>query len=165
MPETTTARELYARMREREETMSYAERVEANLKGLTAVSTGTCPGCDECRESVEYIPEHTYAYGDGKSGDGRWYIKAVGVGASYDTEEECLAGCREAFEAGWSAGCFDSEPSFSWSPCGICDSHRGGDREVWHGRDDLTGTLYHFDDACTDCVIYLANGDLPEEDE
>jgi hypothetical protein len=141
----------------------YTERVESNLKGLTAVSTGLCSGCDECRESVGYVPEHTYAYGDGPSGDGRWYIRAVGVMQTYDTEEECLAACREGFQVGWESGCFPDEPSFSWASCGICGSTLGGDREVWHGIDDLTGTLYHFGNACVDCIIYLANGDEPEE--
>ena len=140
----------------------FTEAVERGLKGLTAVSTGICPGCDECREGVGYVPQHTYAYGDGPSGDGRWYIESVGVGASYDTEEECLQGCREGFDVGYSGGCFDDEASFSWGSCGICGDNLGGDRYHWHGLDDLTGTLYHFDDACTDCVMYLANGEEPE---
>ena len=28
----------------------YTDRVEANLKGLKAVSTGVCPGCEVCAE-------------------------------------------------------------------------------------------------------------------
>ena len=106
--------------------MTYVENVEHNLNGLTAVSTGVCPGCEECRST--YAPDMS----------------------------------MEEFDNAYSSGSVYGEASFSWGSCGICGSTLGGDREVWHGLDDLTGTLYHFDDACVDCVMYLANGDIPE---
>lgn len=54
-------------------------------------------------------------------------------------------------------------PYFSWSSCDTCGSPLGGDREVGHGvnADDV---LVHLA-VCTDCVIYLANGDLPKEED
>lgn len=52
------------------------------------------------------------------------------------------------------------EPSFSWSPCGICGSRLGGDRYTWHA--DMDGELQHYSDACVDCVMYIENGDEPE---
>jgi hypothetical protein len=67
----------------------------------------------------------------------------------------------EEFEVAWSSGEVYSEPGFSWSPCGICGSGLGGDREPWHAINE--GEILHFDDACVDCVLYLAYGDLPEE--
>ena len=140
---------------------AYTDSVESTLKGCKFVSTGICPGCDECRESVGYVPEQTFAHGDGPTGDGYWYIRAVGVGASHPDEETCLAACEEGFDAGVGSGCFASEAGFSWSACGICGSSLGGDREVWHWVDDKN-RIQHESDACTDCVIYLANGDEPE---
>jgi len=60
-----------------------------------------------------------------------------------------------------------SESHFSWSPCDSCNSHLGGDRHAAHGYitfDDGSEELVHFD-VCTDCLLYHANGDVPEEEE
>ena len=54
------------------------------------------------------------------------------------------------------------EGGFSWSPCGICGSTLGGDRYVWHWLDE-DGELMHESDGCADCLIYISNGDEPEE--
>ena len=102
---------------------AYTDAVERNLKGLEAVSTGFCPGCEECQD----------AYGL--------------------TAEEA--------EEKWSNGEIDSDPSFSWSACECCGSSLGGDREVAHAI--LDGEIIHMDGFCVDCVMYLANGDEPEE--
>jgi hypothetical protein len=67
----------------------------------------------------------------------------------------------EAFEEAWSHGRINSEVFFSWRECGICYSHLGGDREIWHWVDD-NNKIRHEYYACTDCVLYLANGDEPE---
>jgi hypothetical protein len=106
---------------------TYTDRVAAGLEGLRFVSTGICPGCEECAdmhgfESVEQM------------------------GREYETGSLC------------------DEPHFSWSPCGICGSHLGGDREVWHWV-DKDGAIIHEPGACVDCVMYLANGDIPEGEE
>lgn len=70
--------------------------------------------------------------------------------------------------AAWRDGKLDGGgESFSWSPCGVCGTKLGGDRCTWHwisggiehGKGD---EIVHEDDACTDCVFYLANGDEPE---
>lgn len=67
------------------------------------------------------------------------------------------------YEAARDYGTLD-EASFSWSPCGICGCRLGGDRYFWHAIrvGDESREILHFDDACTDCVYYLANGDEPE---
>lgn len=54
-------------------------------------------------------------------------------------------------------GSYDSD--FSWSSCESCGSHLGGDRHPAHGL--LDGRIVHLD-VCIDCLLYLANGDLPE---
>jgi len=109
---------------------AYCEAVERNLKGLEGVSTGDCPGCEQCAENADMTPEeHEEAWG---SMDG-------------------------------------AEASFSWRSCGICGCHLGGDRHVWHFIIPKDGScvgqpIYHEDDACTDCVMFLANGDVPEDE-
>lgn len=53
------------------------------------------------------------------------------------------------------------EGSFSWRACDSCGSSLGGDRYAAHG--DINGELTHFA-VCVDCMIYHANGDLPNFD-
>lgn len=130
---------------------AYTDRVESSLRGLTAVSVGECPGCEQCADAHNMTPEEH---------DKAWHACEV-----------------------------DGESHFSWSPCGICGSRLGGDRHVWHAlhadqvaaRDAHRETarhmpigretrepeveILHFDDACVDCVMYLANGEEPEEEE
>ena len=52
------------------------------------------------------------------------------------------------------------EGSFSWHSCDICGSSLGGDRFPAHAV-DANGDIEHFD-ICTDCLLYLANGEEPE---
>ena len=53
------------------------------------------------------------------------------------------------------------EPSFSWSQCEGCGSRLGGDRHPAHATVGLNHEVVHLD-VCVDCVMYLANGDEPE---
>lgn len=83
--------------------------------------------------------------------------------------EACMEidGCDdvEAHRMKWSSSdCASGETHFSWSPCGICGTKFGGDRHAWHWIDpnDPKREIHHEDDVCTDCVLYLANGDEPE---
>jgi hypothetical protein len=69
-----------------------------------------------------------------------------------------VAEFNEAYENGEVC----EEGSFSWSSCGICGSSLGGDRYPWHWIDE-NGEIVHESDACVDCVVFLANGDEPED--
>lgn len=58
------------------------------------------------------------------------------------------------------------EPSFSWSQCDSCGSNLGGDREPatmiptdYEAGDDTMIEV----SICVDCLLYWANGDLPEQ--
>lgn len=139
--------------------MGYVERVEANLAGLDAVSVGTCPGCDECRGN--YGDEYRVEFDD----DADRFTFPAADGAEWPTEAEAEAAAREAFADAWRSGKAECEDpgGFSSGGCGVCGSPLGGDRFTWHALGD-GGRLLHFDDACTDCVLYLANGDVPERD-
>ena len=68
----------------------------------------------------------------------------------------CVHSAKAAVEAGDSL----SEGSFSWEPCDICGSHLGGDRFSAHALDD-DGQIIHLE-VCTDCVMFMANGELPD---
>ncbi len=94
----------------KQEYTEYEEHVRDYLKGVEHVSTGPCPGCEQCG-----IPE--------------------------DAEE------------------YSEEPWFSWSPCEICGTGPGGNREFWHGIID--GKIVH-GSCCEDCVYYLNYGRLDD---
>lgn len=115
--------------------MGYEDRVASGLKGLEAVSTGICSGCDKC----------------------------MGI-YGYETTD------KVRFEEDWASGWLPEDGSFSHGACGICGSSLGGNRYMWHWiRPNDTGSVVgqpieHESDACVDCVQYLANGTLPDED-
>lgn len=128
----------------------YTDAVEHNLKGLTAVSPGICGGCTECADAHGYKAEYEWP----------------------EEEEQAEEDRMVKFDEAVSSGKVNDEGSFSWSGCGVCGSHLGGNLYVWHAlyEEDLKKppeerTLLHFDDACTDCVMFLANGDEPDSDE
>lgn len=52
------------------------------------------------------------------------------------------------------------EGSFSWSECDTCGSTLGGNRYDAHGL-PLRAEPIHLD-ICVDCLMYFANGDVPE---
>ena len=138
--------------------MKYAERVEHNLRGLTAVSIGVCPGCDECRNADgDYRPDEDWD-------TDQWTFKAR-PGATYASEEAAIEAAKVAFDEDWRAcKLHDQCNEFSARTCGICGSYLAGSRDVWHAI-DAGGELRHYDDACSDCALYIANGDEPEGDE
>ena len=62
------------------------------------------------------------------------------------------------------------EGSFSWRQCDSCGSNLGGDRHAAHaihreafGPDAKQPDNVHHIDICTDCLLFHANGDEPEE--
>lgn len=93
-------------------------------------------------ETLEHYKGHKYraAVESGLTG-----LRAVSVGTSDQCDE-----CPE-----------HDEGRFSWSFCGICGRKQGGTVYVWHAVDS-DNEVIHFDDACTDCVQYIANGTMPE---
>ena len=94
-------------------------------------------------------------------------MEAVSFGPIHDAEA-----CSECAEFSEDVG---DEGGFSWSACGICGSRLGGTRYVWHWRDPdsetrgkdghlyRSGGIHHENDGCTDCLLYLSNGDEPED--
>ena len=57
-------------------------------------------------------------------------------------------------------GIGEDDPFFSWSQCDGCGSSLGGDRTESTGIDEDGESISL--DLCIDCVMYLANGDEPE---
>lgn len=146
--------------------MKYTERVAHNLLGCEAVSTGICGGCPECRQAFDAYTVREFD-GSDVNPEPYWSFDATasptapGILRAYATEDEAEAASREAFKDDCSNGCCEGEAYFSRSECDICGSKLGGDREVWHYVAD--GAVQHGDGACVDCVMYLANGDVPAE--
>jgi len=54
----------------------------------------------------------------------------------------------------------NEEPVFSSRPCETCGSNLAGDRHNAHAI-GYHGEIVHFD-ICTDCVMYFANAEEPE---
>lgn len=65
----------------------------------------------------------------------------------------------QPFYTGVKDGSVFDEGGFSWSDCECCGSSLGGDRFAAHGFAD-DDSILHFS-ICVDCLLYLANGDLP----
>lgn len=93
-------------------------------------------------------------------------LQALSVGTYPDSN--CDKGACEfhSEEAG-------DEGSFSWSNCDTCWSRLGGNRYAAHAlipldkpkdpsRPLMGAEVLHLE-VCTDCLIFIANGDLPEE--
>lgn len=64
----------------------------------------------------------------------------------------------------------EDEGGFSWSPCESCGSTLGGDRHPGHAihKDAFGPNAKRPDDVhhismCVDCLLFHANGDLPED--
>ena len=144
----------------------YTDAVARGLEGLEAVSTGLCPGCAECRgEFADYRPREDYA-SDAEDAPLVWTVPAL-EGESFESEEAAEVAAREAFDEDVRNGSAHADPFFSWEGCDICGSSLGGDFEPWHAimkprKEGERGELFHGSHACVDCVVFLANGDEPE---
>ena len=81
---------------------------------------------------------------------------------------DCL-GCQcdygmtgEELVEGLESGNLPDEGSFSWWDCELCGNDLGGDRYVAHGWTE-NNIIIHYD-ICVDCLQYLTNGTLLEQD-
>ena len=139
----------------------YTEAVAHSLEGLHA-APGACAGCHSC--GLDTRPCETCnatGYADGLT---------YATGTSGDECPTC-DGCgrvevQEGGEADPDEQQAADEGGFSWSSCDCCGSNLGGDRypaHTWRSDQPLTsaGSLIHLD-ICTDCLLFLANGDEPE---
>jgi hypothetical protein len=131
----------------------FVESIERNTEGLTFVSTGVCPGCEQCRDELD-IKTPCECGGESNWPEGEFYCDDCdGKGERSLTMAE--------FEEQWHNGEICDESGFSWQGCDLCGSSLGGNMSVWHAI-DKDGNIIHGEHACVDCVVYLANGDLPE---
>lgn len=90
------------------------------------------------------------------------YIIAPGAAP----EQDCCGNLPEDDEAAYELA---NEPSFSWQPCESCGSTLGGHRYAAHaihreafGPDAARPDDVHHIEICTDCLVWHANGDEPE---
>jgi len=137
-------------------TKNFLENIEAALKGVHFFSVGARPGCNQC--GLDDLTEECPVC----MGFGTMENEAVCW--------KCLGDCY--LERGPTNDEIDcaGESHFSWSPCDSCGSSLGGDRHPAHGviADTIEEArqkdraIEHFN-ICTDCLMFHANGDLPDE--
>lgn len=55
---------------------------------------------------------------------------------------------------------------FTWHSCDLCNSPLGGDRYSAHVLNTIEGKteVTHDLEVCTDCIMYIANGDVPDDE-
>ncbi len=85
----------------------------------------------------------------------RFYCKGLDTVAVGCLGEEC-----EHAEGNPEHSC---ETYFSWGQCDSCGSTLGGDRSEAHGSWRDNGEYVSIEmSICVDCMMFHANGDLPE---
>lgn len=94
------------------------------------------------------------------------FLKGIGFISTGSYMNDCYE-CGDDFdpkckEGGDGESWSYAEPYFSRSQCDGCGSRLGGSREVSHGIVEETGELIHLS-LCTDCVVFINNGEEPEE--
>lgn len=67
----------------------------------------------------------------------------------------------KSWVAGVESGHVCADGSFSRWSCDVCGTTVAGTKEPGHAIHEF-GFLTHLDAICRDCVLFLANGDLPE---
>jgi len=92
-------------------------------------------------------------------------IHVVSAGFSWNCPE-CLNNydicCEHKGEHMYQKGEIVDEGSFSHNACDICGSKLGGNRFSAHGVLDTDHKEIVHLEVCVDCIMYMANGDLPE---
>jgi hypothetical protein len=91
-------------------------------------------------------------------------LVSPGICSSCDECQSAFGMDEEELAAAYSNGEVCDEGSFSKSSCDCCGSSLGGDRYAAHGIDKVgvpNAQIIHFD-ICSDCLFYIANGDVPE---
>ena len=126
----------------------------------TTTIIGTCRDSDHARAFIAAV----------ESGCEGLTAVSTGLWPGCETCREAYApdASPEGFEQLWQSGEVFAEPSFSPCGCEICGSLLGGNFEPWHAialdaNGEPTRLIVHGDRACVDCLLYLANGDLPEK--
>lgn len=124
----------------------YTDRFERQTEGLAHLSIGIYPSrpCAECAGS-----------GHDDDDEDRCH-ECRGTGLDCDCPD-----CARHWQHG---GTDDDEGGFSWQDCDTCNSRLGGTRHAAHALmdDDPRRTVVHLA-VCTDCVMFVANGDEPDE--
>jgi hypothetical protein len=71
--------------------------------------------------------------------------------------------CEHSAKHALENGEVEDEGAFSWHGCDICGSQLGGHRYPAHAL-DKDNEIVHLE-VCSDCYLYMANGELPEGEE
>jgi hypothetical protein len=143
----------------------FLARFRRGTKGVNALSTGAYPqdACKACH-GTGFDPESMATVGE-----------AAPVMAFLLDDADACSDCNGKGTSCECSECSEFDPEvgdeghFSWSECDTCGCSLGGDRHAAHGliaykpRARRTH-LIHLD-VCTDCLFFVANGDLPDGDD
>lgn len=86
---------------------------------------------------------------------------SIGLCGGCEVCQLALGFNSQELEEGISNGTIPDEPSFSHSSCDTCGSSLGGNRYAAHYM-DTDKQIGHLE-ICSDCVQYIANGELPAD--
>lgn len=118
-------------------TSDYVSAFERGTKDLATISSGFNAKCPKCLRG--------YGYRDTEDGNGNVIVSAESK-AGEDQE----------------SGRLPDEASFSWRACDTCGTTLGGDREYGHALDSRMDIVHL--SMCADCVMFIANGDIPDDE-
>lgn len=141
-------------------TKDFTSNVAHNLRGVHFFSPGACVGCDDCGlapTECTACEGNGWSYEDDSETFKTYCQPCNGTGKIEPSEHD-----RECADEG----------GFSWQGCDSCGSPLGGTLYPAHGiiaetmeaAQSKDREISHFS-ICTDCVMYHANGDLPENCE
>lgn len=118
----------------------FTEDFERNTRGLESVNVGASAICQSCLDAYGIDPDDYGAE------------HAVTNIAKRDVIDRIQSDLVE----------MSGDSNFSWHACDGCGSTLGDNRHDAHAF-DANGEVVHLD-VCTDCAMYIANGELPEWD-
>lgn len=116
-----------------------------NGRGVIFCICAVCPGCLTFDGHTPHCPD---VEAERKERERAWIERVTTSLAFHD-----LRSCTPVD---------DSEGSFSWYRCSLCRCDLGGNRTRCNGCSQSTGEVVDVDSVCDDCILYLANGDLPD---
>lgn len=165
---------------------AFCEASGSAFKPEAYMSFGACPGCETCMDDNGYtvekyapkFPEREPTRAD-RYHLAHAFFGMVTVSPSDVFREEFIPAAElvdgimsevigadraeRAFREDWHGCLISDEGSFSGDGCGLCGMRMGSTLYVYHWV-DRDGAVMHETDGCGDCLMFHANGDVPEDE-
>lgn len=119
-----------------------------NGRGVVFCNCQTCPGCLEFDGHAPHCPD---VESERQRREDAW-VERVTASLAFRGLHSCTS--------------IDSDGSeFSWRHCDLCRTNLGGNRTRCNGYSETAREVVDVDSVCDDCLLFLANGDLPDFSE